>query len=403
MLFTEIPNYELKELISQRNKTKVYHAIHTPSDSEVTLKVKSFHPDIMHKGAIKRLLSEAKISANLDHVNIANLYDIGQHNNLHYFSMNRFQLGSLQEKLEQESNIPLEWTLDIILQLLSALKYTHGRGYIHRNIKPENIFFDDYHHAVLADFGIAKIKNHDHPEVLSDQYLNYYTAPEQAFSNHADARSDLYSLGVIFYELMTGKLIYDDSKDYLENIDSLQRSLLNHDLGALKPIINKLLSKDPDSRFQTANVLIDEIKALQYTSTQQANKKTIKKQPSKKHKLPFLASFLLLLLIPAFAVQKNQPNLADYNSFVPEHINTTPTKTGSKTDKLITTPVLAPALDVPVEIAETEFMDKRSAQPITKAAPDMHCILNLSSCKQKKPHQTKPLYDQSQQQKHSKD
>ncbi|MGB1257011.1 MAG: serine/threonine protein kinase, partial [Thiolinea sp.] len=265
MTLPTIPDYALKEIISQNQSATIYRAIHAPLAREVALKVLISPPDAPYDHTVKRFLSEARISANLEHNHIINIYDTGRQGDLCFFSMEYLRPGSLRQKLNQEQPFSTQWITGIILQLASALSYTHNRGYIHRDIKPENILFRDEDHVVLSDFGIAKRSNKD-TATQSRLLLGspHYMAPEQALDHHADARSDMYSLGIIFYELLTRSKTYDDNKNYLENIHAIQqlpKQLAKHHQH-FRPLLEKLLAREPRQRFQNIDVFIESLQAL---------------------------------------------------------------------------------------------------------------------------------------------
>lgn len=255
----------------------------------------AIEPDLARKIAIKalppelardpnlvmRFKREAQVAAGLVHPHIIPIHSVGSIQNVHYFTMAYMKGGNLLGRL-QNGPIDERTAVRIIKQLASALAYSHRKGVIHRDIKPGNIMFDEHETAVLGDFGIAKA-------LLQPQLTNtkaffgtpHYISPEQAMGRMIDGRTDLYSLGVLFYQMVSGQLPFsaDDPLSVLFQQVNLEPPSLHHGdqriSQSLESVIFKLLQKDPTRRYANADFLEHDLGRLPIKKTdpeQQASK-----------------------------------------------------------------------------------------------------------------------------------
>lgn len=254
----QIPGYTLIKKINSGGMATVYLATQHSVGRTVALKI--MKPSLDKDPEFhQRFQREATIIGQLSHPNIIPIYDIGRHEEFNYISMEFLPKGSLDEKITQ--GIAIEIALKITLGIAAALEHAHSKGYVHRDIKPENILFREDGSPVLTDFGIARtIKSKANmTQVGAVIGTPYYMSPEQAKGETSDGRSDLYSLGVVLYEMLTGKRPFQADSSLALGIKHIheQAPKLPLNVFALQPIMDKLLAKKPEQRFQTARELID--------------------------------------------------------------------------------------------------------------------------------------------------
>lgn len=274
----QIPGYTLIKKINSGGMATVFLATQHSVGRTVALKI--MKPSLDQDPEFhQRFQREATIIGQLSHPNIIPIYDIGRHEKFNYISMEFLSKGTLDEKIT--SGITSEAALKITLGIAAALEHAHSKGYVHRDIKPENILFREDDSPVLTDFGIARtIKSKANMTQVGVAIgTPYYMSPEQAKGETSDGRSDLYSLGVVFYEMLTGTPPFQADSSLALGIKHIheQPPQLPLNLFSLQPILDKLLAKKPEQRFQTARELIDILEPI-YTnkSLLLSSKSTIK-------------------------------------------------------------------------------------------------------------------------------
>jgi len=244
----------------------VYLAIQLSVGREVALKVMSpaLNADPIFSERFQR---EANIVGQLSHPNIVAIYDIGRYRNLNYIAMDYLPNGSLHEKISE--GIDLSSALRIMIEMATALEVAHKKGYIHRDMKPENILFRSDGTAVLTDFGVAKTLAGASKMTSSGTVAGtpYYMSPEQARGSACDGRSDFYSLGVVFYELLAGDVPYKANDAVSIAIKHLSAPIpkLPEQFSLFQPILNRLMSKTTKDRFQHGSELISAINQIKST------------------------------------------------------------------------------------------------------------------------------------------
>src|SRR6056297_4334627 len=197
----EIPNYEIGQMTGRGGVAEVYKARHKLLDRTVAIKIIS--PAKAGELADKRFLKEARVVAGLRHPNIVSIYDVGVLEDKYYIIMEFLEGGDLKQKLE--AGLSVDESIAILKQMASALAHAHDKGFIHRDIKSQNIMFRADGTAVLTDFGIVKDLTAETGYTLDGTSIGtpHYMSPEQAQgSSKIDWRTDLYSLGVTFYEML---------------------------------------------------------------------------------------------------------------------------------------------------------------------------------------------------------
>src|ERR1700676_2842356 len=160
-------------------------------------------------GFVERFRREAQAAAGLQHPNIVSVYDRGSFDGTYYIAMEYVPGRSLKQLIRQEAPIDPVRAIDITIQILKAARFAHRHGVIHRDLKPRNVIVDDADHAKVTDFGIARAGASDMTETGSIMGTAQYLSPEQAQGHAVSASSDLYSVGVILYELLTGRVPFE--------------------------------------------------------------------------------------------------------------------------------------------------------------------------------------------------
>lgn len=220
------------------------------------------------KQAVRQFVTESKVVSMLDHPNIVRIHDVVMRDEIKYIVMGYIEGETLRSYMDRVGVLPLDSTLEILLQILDALDHAHEKGVIHRDIKPQNILMLEDGKIVVTDFGIAKIAN---SETTSDDKTIgtvYYISPEQAEGAAIDQRSDLYSLGAMLFEMITGKLPFNADSTVaiaMKHINEPPPSPRDHlptiPVG-MEQIVQYALAKSPEDRFQSAKQMKTYVEAL---------------------------------------------------------------------------------------------------------------------------------------------
>jgi serine/threonine protein kinase len=262
----QLGQYKLIEAIGHGGMATVYKAYQETLDRYVAIKVLLSNRDPQFAARFKR---EARAIAALQHHNILPIYDYGEQNGLLYFVLQYVENGVT---LHDTLGSPMEpaQALRIIGHVLSALEYAHTRGVIHRDIKPANILMPSPSWALLADFGIAKLMNDSQHLTMTGFIIGTaaYMAPEQAAGKPIDARTDLYSLGVVLYEMLTGRVPFNAETPmamltmHVYEPPPLPR-VLNPDLSPqIEALLLRALEKDPNRRYQSAAAMLEDLERV---------------------------------------------------------------------------------------------------------------------------------------------
>jgi eukaryotic-like serine/threonine-protein kinase len=254
--------YKVLEQIGSGGMAVVYRGEHIYLKKPVAIKV--MLPSFSEKPElVQRFLQEAEMASKLDHPNIVKIFDFGDEDGLLYLVMQFIDGDTLERILRHRGKLSLREAINITLQVLSALQYAHEKGLVHRDIKPGNVMINKEGRAYLLDFGIAVLGGMGGGE-KTPAGTPEYMAPEQ-LRGRADRRSDLYSVGVMLYEMLTGKTPFQDAKDIYE----LQHRILRDPIPPtgidpeIDAILEKALSKLPSQRFQSAKEFADALLSLE--------------------------------------------------------------------------------------------------------------------------------------------
>lgn len=260
MSVIQIPGYKIVRTLGVGGQATVYLAVQEGFDRQVALKVMS--PALAADPSFgERFIREAKIVANLSHNNIVTVYDVGQSGNYYYLAMQYLPGADLKTRIME--GMKTKECLSIISTMARALNFAHRKGYIHRDVKSENILFDEEGKPLLTDFGIAKASNSSTQMTQTGKLIGTpeYMSPEQCRGKKIDGRSDLYSLGIILYEMLVRQVPFSGEDSVAVCIKHVTKPLpslparLNH----MQWLIDGLLAKDADKRFQTGEELASAI------------------------------------------------------------------------------------------------------------------------------------------------
>ena len=262
--------YEIIEKVGNGGMATVYRAEDKVLKRNVAVKVlkDEFTTD---EEFIKRFEIEAQSAARLTHPNIVSIYDVGAEDNLYYIVMELIRGKTLKEIIvEERGPLPWKWSVNVAIQIASALEMAHKNNIVHRDIKPHNIIITEDGIAKVTDFGIAKAVSNSTITAFGATIGSvHYFSPEHARGGFTDAKSDLYSLGVVMYEMVTGRVPFDADTPVSVALKHMQEEPeepieLNPNLpSAVNRIIMKALKKDMTLRYQTAtDMLVDLRQAL---------------------------------------------------------------------------------------------------------------------------------------------
>jgi len=384
-VYPEIPGFKIIKMLGEGAMASVYLAIDESLDRKVALKVMS--ETLVHDPVfLDRFLAEAKDTAKFIHPGIVSIYAMGEHDDDHYLVLEYLESGTLKDRQrarqqhkkethdETETLFTAQESLTILAQLADALSYAHSKKVVHRDIKPANILFRSNGQAVLSDFGIAKsvTENRELTQTGFSVGTPAYMSPEQKIGADIDTRSDLYSVGVVFYELLTG---HKPTHTHTGNFADLRRELsaavpqLPAEHAQLQPLVDKLLATDPDDRFQTASELLDAIDDFTGGSSRSSGDRTVIRRaggassaaPVKKSKVMVLALVAVVLMTGGgFAAWKFMPE-------PPPEVLPVDAKTAELIDGKLATANLfhemGNLIDPPVSNAAEQYREVLSLQP----------------------------------------
>jgi eukaryotic-like serine/threonine-protein kinase len=249
--------YRIVRRIGSGGMADVYCAEDTHLGRQVALKVlhRRFAQD---QEFVERFRREASAAAGLQHPNVVGVFDRGRHDGTYYIAMEHLPGRTLKEIVESEAPLQQERVVDLGLQILQAAGFAHRHGVIHRDFKPHNVIVDEHQHAKVTDFGIARAGASEMTETGSIMGTAQYLSPEQAQGHAVTATSDLYSIGVMLYEMLAGRLPFEGESAVSIALKHLSEqpvpiSQLRPDVHpALESVVMAALAKDPARRWQTA-------------------------------------------------------------------------------------------------------------------------------------------------------
>jgi serine/threonine-protein kinase PpkA len=259
----ELPGYNIEKQLGRGGMARVYLARHIGLDRLVAIKVLSKDLD-GDKSFSDRFIREARIVARLSHQNIITVHDVGVHNEFHYIAMEYLPGETLDDKIKKKLDI--RQIFGITKQIAAALDFAHKKGIVHRDVKPDNILFREDGTAVLTDFGIARTAKSETRMTVTGTVIGtpHYMSPEQAQGLEIGPWSDLYSLGIVLYEMLSGKVPFDADSTIAVVFKHINEPVpdLDEPYKQYQPLVNTLLAKEPDARYQSGREVIADIEAL---------------------------------------------------------------------------------------------------------------------------------------------
>lgn len=257
--------YEIIEQIGTGGMSDVYKAKCHKLNRFVAIKVmkSEFSED---KTFVSKFRAEAQSVAGFTHPNIVNVYDVGDENGIYYIVMELVEGITLKKYIEKRGRIPFKEAVSIAIQVANGLDAAHKHNIVHRDIKPQNIIISKEGKVKVTDFGIAKVASSSTINSSSTMGSVHYISPEQARGGYSDARSDLYSLGITIFEMLTGTVPFDGDSTVAVAVQHIQDeipapSTVTDDIPlSIDRIVLKLTQKKPDRRYQTATELITDLK-----------------------------------------------------------------------------------------------------------------------------------------------
>ncbi len=268
----DIPGYTIIRPIGEGGMASVFLAVQKSLEREVALKVMS--PVLASNAEFaSRFLIEGKITAKLQHPNLVTVFDIGTHNGVYYLAAEYIPGGTLKERIT-DGELTVAEALDVISDIAQGLDFAHQKGFVHRDVKPGNVLYRNDGRVVLADFGIAKAMDGSNSSTVAGASIGTpdYMSPEQARGEPVDGRSDLYSLGTMFYEILVGNPPYQAADPFTVALMHVTHPIpeLPEPYEWLQPLIQGLMAKNPAERYNTGASFVEALHKLVESAPQGA-------------------------------------------------------------------------------------------------------------------------------------
>jgi serine/threonine-protein kinase PpkA len=260
----EIPGFSILKTLGRGGMANVYLGLQESMEREVAIKV--MLPQLLTDPSFgDRFLREARIAAKLAHPHIVAVIDVGVAGDMYYMAMEYHPGGDLKAKIRK--GLGQKEAIRIMKDIAGALDYAHKTGFVHRDIKPDNILFSRSGSAVLSDFGIARAADGGTHLTATGSVVGtpHYMSPEQAQGKQVDGRADLYSLGIMFYQMLVGTVPFNGDSALSIGIKHIRDPIprLPEGLSKYQTFLDKLLAKEPDDRWQTGADVVRTLEVLE--------------------------------------------------------------------------------------------------------------------------------------------
>lgn len=257
--------YEIRELIGIGGMADVYKAYDLEQEREVAIKILK-DEYLTNEDFKRRFRNESKAIAVLSHPNIVKIFDVSFGDKIQFIVMEYVNGITLKEYIEQQKLLTWKQTIHFTVQILRALQHAHDNGIVHRDVKPQNVMLLQDGTVKVMDFGIARFAR-DNGRTISEKAIGsvHYISPEQAKGEATDERTDIYSVGVMMFEMLTGKLPFDGDSPVTVALKQMQEEAakprdINPDIPeGLEEIVIRAMKKDPDLRYQTAAEMLRDL------------------------------------------------------------------------------------------------------------------------------------------------
>jgi len=262
----KLGKYKIIAEAGRGNFAAVYKAVDTTLDRTVALKVLAPHL-LWDYPLVQRFQREVRVAANLDHPNIVTIYEVSQIEGVYFIAMQFLEGRTLSRILETEGPLPVSQAQAIVEQVASALDYARARGFVHRDVKPSNVIVAEDGRATLADFGLVKAGEGTKLSTTGVVFgTPEYMSPEQAQGEKVDQRSDIYSLGIMLFEMLTGQVPFEADTPLEVPIKHLTAALplpreVNPDIPEpMEQVILKAMAKAPEDRYQWVSEMAEALR-----------------------------------------------------------------------------------------------------------------------------------------------
>jgi TonB family protein len=347
--------FRIEGLLGKGGMATVYEAYDPSLERAIALKV--LPPEFLHEQAFaRRFRREARVIARLEHPNIVPIYASGIDQGIPWMSMRLLSGGSLGTLLER-LRLPIERALPILRQIAEALDYAHARGIVHRDIKPTNILLDGADHVCVADFGLAYIRDFNPLLSRSTSIAGtpHYMAPEQGLGKEIDHRADIYSLGVLAYEMLTGTLPFTAESPVAILLKHVNESPPSPK-GLPSPLlraVHKALAKEPAERWESAGAFVDALESGPLESERLSSWQGIVLLSRRRWTALSLSGAVVVLTAGLFLLTRPQANAPSLNSQQPPNAETLVPASALRQVPVTDSPSALVGAAAPVERAKT--------------------------------------------------